>query len=90
MPEAARKTVDSCDGSCGFPPAPAQSGSPNVNINGNQAMRLGDPFQPHPHTRVVAAGSSTVNINGKAAARKGDPLTCGANIATGSPNVNIG
>ncbi len=98
MPPVARRSLDICDGACPGVPAPALAGSPDVNVNGQQVMRVGDPFTPHEylippfliHGRVVSAGSSTVNVNGRPAARQGDPLSCGANIATGSPNVNVG
>lgn len=96
MPPVARQSSDVCDGACTAPPAPAQTGSPNVNVNGQPCMRVGDPFVPHarplepPHGRVVSSGSSTVHVNGMQIARIGDPLSCGANIATGSSNVNAG
>lgn len=98
MPPVARQGIDNCDGAFPGVPAPGASGSPNVNVNGRQVMRQGDPFTPHAyvidpftiHGRVVVSGSSTVNINGKQAARIGDPLSCGAHIAQGSPNVNVG
>ena len=101
MPAPARMGIDNCDGVCSdglHIPSPGQSGSPNVNVNGIPVMRQTDPFVPHVHIgppgdvhgRVVAAGSSTVNVNGLQVARIGDPLSCGAHIAQGSSNVNIG
>ncbi|WP_299191569.1 PAAR domain-containing protein [uncultured Litoreibacter sp.] len=83
---------------CHFPPSPATSGSPDVNVNGIPAVRQGDPYAPHgcgpcpapPHGRALASGSATVYINGKQAGRVGDPIDCGGAAAAGSPNVNIG
>lgn len=91
MPAANRKG----DMSAGAddPPTAAQSGSPDVIINGKDAMRVGDPYVPHgnhPHSRSVSAGSGVVIINGQQAARIGDPLSCGDVIAEGSPNVVMG
>ncbi len=93
MPRVAFST-SVCNGGCGAPPAPAASWSPNVFANGRNVVRQGDAFVPHSipplHGRVVASGSSTVYVNGRQAARIGDPLTCGASIATGSPDVYMG
>lgn len=91
MPAANRKG----DMSAGAddPPTAAQSGSPDVIINGKDAMRVGDPYVPHgggPHSRSVSSGSSVVIVNGQKAARIGDDLDCGDVIAEGSPDVVIG
>jgi uncharacterized Zn-binding protein involved in type VI secretion len=81
---------DSC------PPISLASGSPNVVVNGKLAGRVGDSYNPHscdvhpPHRGVIAAGSGTVFINGRAAGRIGDPVSCGGNVAEGSPNVFVG
>jgi uncharacterized Zn-binding protein involved in type VI secretion len=61
---------------------PAVGGSPNVNVNGRAALRVGDPgihgASCGPNTWTAAAGSGTVFINGKPAHRKGDMQThCG-------------
>ncbi|MBQ9365062.1 MAG: PAAR domain-containing protein [Schwartzia sp.] len=72
------------------------SGSPDVNINGRGAGRVGDSYAAHgcpahpPHTGVIASGSGTVFINGRQAGRIGDPVSCGGNAAVGSGNVFIG
>lgn len=90
--EVARKSDDLCDGSCGYPPAPPATASPNVNANGMPVVRHTDLYTAHgPHViRHVVATSSKVYVNGLAIARKNDPIDCGAKIATGSPNVNAG
>jgi len=57
---------------------PAISGSPNIIVNGKQAIRVGDPFPTHtfipglpvaPHDSVSAQGSTTVIANGVALSR---------------------
>jgi uncharacterized Zn-binding protein involved in type VI secretion len=59
-------------------PVAATSGSPNVIVNGQQAVRVGDPFPIHyfipgspldPHDSVAAQGSTTVFANGLALSR---------------------
>ena len=86
-----------CDsGHDNCPPRPLNSASPNVFINGKKAGRTGDSYPAHgcdihpPHTGVIASGSDTVYINGKRAARIGDAVSCGGNVAEGSPDVDIG
>lgn len=72
-------------------------GSTNVLINGLPAARTGDTHVclmpplagPHP-SNVIGPGSKTVLINGSFAARQLDVTGCGATIATGSLNVQIG
>ena len=95
---AARQSIDVCDGGCISNPSVAGTGSPNVYVNGMNVMRLGDPFTPHTrliepfdtHGRSIVSASTTVNANGQGVARQGDGLSCGANNATGSPNVFVG
>lgn len=92
--EVARKSDDLCDGSCGYPPAPPLTASPNVHANGMEVVRDTDFYAPHgpgKHaSRRVVATSSKVFVNGLAIARRNDPIDCGAKISTGSPNVNAG
>jgi len=76
-------------------------GSPNVYINGRNAMRAGEdtassctglpmnhPMWPFPV--LIAEGSATVFINGKPAARLHSKMVCGAHIKSGSPDTFIG
>ena len=71
-------------------------GSGDVLINGIPAGRVGDNYVAHgcvihpSHTGVIAVGSATVLINGRQAGRIGDPVSCGGNVAEGSPNVMVG
>lgn len=76
---------------------PGVAGSPDVQINGKPALRVGDPGIHAaccgPNTWKAAAGSSTVFINGKPAHRLGDMTQhCGGvgKLIEGSPNVTIG
>jgi uncharacterized Zn-binding protein involved in type VI secretion len=87
---------DCCSGHDACPPRPIISASPTVFINNKKAARLGDALDVHeciehlPHGGNITSGSLTVFINGKAAARIGDAVSCGGNLAQGSPNVFIG
>ena len=93
---AVTRVGDNNTGHDACPPTALSSGSPNVNINGIPAGRVGDPYIPHgcpahvPHVGNIASGAPHVFINGKAAGRIGDPVSCGGSVAVGSPNVNIG
>lgn len=93
---AVTRVGDNNTGHDACPPTALSSGSPNVNINGIPAGRVGDSYTPHgcpahvPHVGTIAAGASHVFINGKAVGRVGDPVTCGGSVAAGSPNVFIG
>jgi uncharacterized Zn-binding protein involved in type VI secretion len=76
---------------------PAIGGSPDVNINGKPALRVGDPGIHAaccgPNSWKAAAGSSGVFINGKAAHRQNDQTThCGGvgKLIEGSSDVFIG
>ncbi len=76
---------------------PAVSGSPNVIVNGNAALRIGDPGVHiaccGPNMWIAAMGSSKVFINGSASHRIGDLTAhCGGvgALITGSGNVNVG
>ncbi len=72
-------------------------GVPNVLINGQPAVCVGDIHTcafppvagPHP-PNPISKGSGTVYIGGRPAARQGDLCGCGASIVVGSPNVQIG
>ena len=95
MPAITRQG-DSDTGHDACPGTPLSGGSPNVNINGKAAGRVGDSYVPHgcdihaPHSGVIASGSATVFINGKSAGRVGDPVSCGGTVAQGSNNVIVG
>ena len=67
-------------------------GSGDVNTNARRAARAGDPVTCswHAGAQRVAEGSATVLVDGLPAARLGDRTTCGAQIASGSGNVDIG
>src|SRR5689334_20842462 len=76
---------------------PAINGSPDVNVNGRPALRVGDNGVHAaccgPNMWTAAAGSGTVNINGKAAHRLNDADThCGGSgkMVEGSGNVFTG
>ncbi|MBK7761688.1 MAG: PAAR domain-containing protein [Deltaproteobacteria bacterium] len=76
---------------------PGQAGSPDVIVNGMQALRIGDPGQHAaccgPNSWVVAAGSGSVTFNNIPAARLGDSTThCGGSgsLIVGSANVIVG
>lgn len=70
------------------------SGSSNVYINGEPAVRAHvDQAKCDEHSsrpQVIAQGSSNVYINGHPAARVGDRTACDAKIVVGSSNVFIG
>jgi len=86
MPGVTRKTIDFAGGAL-------KEGSPNVFVNGKEAVRVGDEVTPHgdsPHnSAVMSEGSSTVFVNGIALCRAGDAASCGDN-ASGSDNVFAG
>lgn len=65
-------------------------GSPDIEINGKAAVRVGDAFEEHPHERRLKEGSSSVWFNGKKAGRVGDVIDCGGHVEQGSPDVEIG
>jgi uncharacterized Zn-binding protein involved in type VI secretion len=69
------------------------TGSPDVFINGNPAVRVGDQVRPHGRrahrSATMVSGSSTVFINGISAVREGDVASCGHAIS-GSDDVIIG
>jgi uncharacterized Zn-binding protein involved in type VI secretion len=96
MPAVSRK------GDAGVPHCSSYTiaaGSPDVNINGRPAARVGDSSTSHKkpapkrcvnHTASIAKGSSTVFVNGKAIARVGDTLSGCTSISQGSPDVFAG
>lgn len=98
MPPAHRKGDIGSGHGCHFPPSSATGGSPDVNVDGIPAMRVGDAYAAHgctaghapPHDRALSAGSGSVFINGKAAGRIGDGIDCGGSATTGSFTVFIG
>ena len=76
---------------------PAVAGSPDVYVNNQNALRVGDPGVHAaccgPNTWTAAVGSGTVFINNKAAHRLNDNDThCGGTgkMVEGSPNVFTG
>lgn len=76
---------------------PAIEGSPDVNVNGRPALRVGDPGVHSaccgPNTWNAAVGAPHVFINGKAAHRLGDKTThCGGQgkLVEGSGDVFVG
>jgi uncharacterized Zn-binding protein involved in type VI secretion len=95
MPAQTRQGDIGAGHACHFPPSPAIEGSPDVEIDGKPAMRVGDAYAPHacptcpapPHPRRLAVGSPTVFINGRPAGRVGDAIDCGGSAATGSRTV---
>ncbi|MBA8903642.1 MULTISPECIES: PAAR domain-containing protein [unclassified Phyllobacterium] len=95
MPAQARLDDIGSGHDCHFPPTNAIEGSPDVIINGKNAVRVGDAYAPHgcpscpapSHGRALAVGSPTVFINGRPAGRIGDAIDCGGVAQTGSDNV---
>lgn len=94
MPPLCRAPQDVCTGHGCYPSRACAAGSPDVITNNLQSHRQGDPWKSHCcppcHSSVLAAGSPTVYTNNKGQGRVGDPVACGGNVATGSPNVNVG
>lgn len=93
---AATRKNDCCTGHDTCAPVPLAGCSPNVNINGRGAGRVGDAYSPHgciahpSHADQIVSGSSTVFINGIPAARVGDAVSLGGAVRDGSGNVFIG
>lgn len=93
---AATRKDDCCTGHDACAPVPLVGCSPNVNINGRGAGRVGDAYSTHGcvthpgHVDKIAAGSSTVFINGIPAARIGDAVTLAGSVRDGSGDVFIG
>ena len=76
---------------------PAVAGSPDVNVNGKPALRIGDPGVHSSccgaNEWAAKAGAPGVFINGIAAHRLGDAVThCGGmgKLVEGSPDVFVG
>jgi uncharacterized Zn-binding protein involved in type VI secretion len=96
MGKPAARVGDMHSGHGCFPPTNAVVGSPNVKINGRQAMMVGGMYQTHCcpkkgcHPPIQSSGSGTVRINGRPASRLGDMTGCGAATISGSSNVLIG
>ena len=78
------------------PPRKLVEGSNDVFINGRNAGRTGDSYEPHecgihrPHVGYIASGSDSVYINRRGAGREGDAVSCGGTAAESSPDVYIG
>ena len=96
MGKPAARVGDMHSGHGCFPPTNAVVGSPNVKVNGRQAMMVGAMYQTHCcpkkgcHPPIQSSGSGTVRINGRPASRLGDMTGCGAATISGSSNVLIG
>jgi uncharacterized Zn-binding protein involved in type VI secretion len=64
------------------------TGSPNVNINGIPAVRIGDVVSSHGdgehNSSVMVSGSPTVFINGIPLVKAGDVSSCGHAISGSS------
>jgi uncharacterized Zn-binding protein involved in type VI secretion len=97
MPGAGRAHIDPSTGHDGFSPRPgAISGSADVIINGNLALRVGDTWPQHTdgsHNNPPSEqseGSATVFVNGQPLARIGDSISCGDALGSGSPDVICG
>ena len=76
---------------------PAVDGSPDVFVNNQPVLRLGDPGTHSsccgPNTWKCAEGSSTVLVNNRPIVRMGDATShCGGTgkMVEGSPNVIVG
>ena len=76
---------------------PATDGSPDTNVNGRAALRVGDPGVHSSccggNTWIAKTGSATVFINNKKAHRKDDvDQHCGGigKMIEGSDNVIVG
>ena len=82
----ATRQGDCCTGHDSCPPVPLVEFSPNVNINGRGAGRVGDHYASHGcvahpgHQDVISAGSSTVSINGRPAGRAVSSSTARASL----------
>ena len=91
MAKAVARVLDRCTGHGCFPSRLASQGSSDVFYNSKAAHRKGDSWFPHSckgtHSGNLAQGSPTVFTNGKAQGRVQDPITCGGNVATGSPDI---
>ena len=92
----ATRQGDCCTGHDSCPPVPLVEFSPDVNINGRGAGRVGDHYASHGcvahpgHQDVISAGSSTVSIKGRPAGRAGDSVSIGGSVRDGSGDVFIG
>lgn len=88
MPGAVRAGQDR------FGSGTVKKGSPDVIINGREAVRVGDLVEPHGKKQhgspsPVVTGSSSVFANGRALAREGSRAACGDTAQTSSNNVEL-
>lgn len=78
-----------------FQPSEIITASPDVEVDGIPAARIGDAVAPHDcadcasHDRVIAQGSATVFVNGVPVARVGDAVDRGGAVTDGSATVVI-
>ncbi len=92
----ATRQGDCCTGHDACQAVPLAEFSPDVNINGHGAGRLGDHYSSHGcathsgHQDMITGGSATVFIDGKPAARVGDSVAIGGAVRDGSGDVFIG
>lgn len=97
MPAAARVTDTVATGHACDATTTIAAANHNVNIEGQNAVVVGDLTEPHgfippgcaPHTAPINAGSSKVTIGGIPAARQTDSCDAGT-ITSGATNVTIG
>ena len=86
MPGVTRKTVDAAGGQI-------VEGSPDVSVNDQPAVTVGDAVQRHGRGAHggprMSTGSATVFVNGKPLCREGDAASCG-HQASGSSDVSSG
>ena len=84
MPQVARVGDTSSHG------GEIQSGSPNVNANGQAVARIGDTLgcPTHGPNPIVSSPASGKFANGSPIATVGATTVCGAVIVSGSPDVN--
>jgi uncharacterized Zn-binding protein involved in type VI secretion len=96
MPGIVRIGDNSTSDPCGAPPHPPTAGSGNVFVNGIPAVRVGDPYAPHPcpasppHGSSASKGSGTVFVNKIPVHRIGDDISCGSKGNSGSGDVIAG
>ncbi len=94
MPASVRRDIDLCSGHGGFPPRQSDQGSPNMLVNDQPVVCVGDHWVTHCdshscHDSQGSSGSPNVFCNDKPRMRVGDAIACGSTAAHGSPNVLI-
>lgn len=78
-------------GKCTYPPTSPDSWSPNVFVEGQNVVRVGDTWVKHCkddcHKPTQIQGSPNVFANRMPIARINDAMDCGDEIATGAGTV---